>query len=151
MPHFLLKHCHGMLTQPHITMPGLKAFHWITKIAVLSLPRVPAAWGAVGSAASACMPWMGQRQLHSHSSQGKLDCFTLQIGLEKLRDNLFLVVFLVLPFYFFPPLSPFICYWNFHCRCIGAEFLTWMVLNIRCSHMTMRSHRWLAKCICPKP
>lgn len=71
MPRFLLKHCHGMLTQPLITMPDLKAFHWITRTAVLNLPRVLAAWGAVGSAASACMPSMGQRQLHSRSFQGK--------------------------------------------------------------------------------
>lgn len=72
MPRFLLKHCHGMLTQPLITMPDLKAFRWITKTAMLNLPRVLAAWGAVGSAASACMPSMGQRQLHSRSFQGKL-------------------------------------------------------------------------------
>lgn len=85
MPHFLLKLCHGMLTQPLIIMPGLKAFHWITKTAVHSLPRVQAAWAAVGSAASASMPWMGQRQLHSRLFQGKLNCFNLQIGLEKMR------------------------------------------------------------------
>lgn len=102
MPRFLLKHCHGMLTQPLITMPDLRAFPWITRTVALSLPKALAAWAAAGSAASACTPWMGQLQLHSRSFQGKLNCFALQIGLRKTKDITFSFFLFFFPSFSFP-------------------------------------------------